>query len=62
MKFLSGFKTVIGFIATAVSVIVPAVKPEMVSGIGDHIVGIVQGASALLLALGIIHKKEKAAK
>lgn len=60
MKFLNGFKTILGTIGTIVSVLVPSVRPDLITGIGDHVVGIVQGASALLLALGLIHKAEKA--
>lgn len=60
MKFLDGWKTVIGLVGTVVTILVPKLDPSLVSGISDHATGIVQGVFGLLTVLGIIHKKEKA--
>lgn len=60
MNFLNGLKTVIGLFGTAITVIVPQVDPSVVSAVGDHAVGIAQGAFGLLTVLGLIHKREKA--
>jgi hypothetical protein len=60
MKFLNGWKTIIGVIGTVATVLVPKLDPAIIPAIGDHAVGLIQGAFGLLTALGIIHKVEKA--
>lgn len=60
MKFLDGFKTIVGLVGTAVTVLLPSVAPEVAASIGDQVVSISQGVFGLLAALGIIHKVEKA--
>lgn len=60
MKFLDGFKTILGLVGMAVSVIVPKVTPDVITAIGDHTVAVAQGVFGLLTVLGIIHKREKA--
>lgn len=68
MKFLNGWKTILGA-AGSVAVIVGGalgknvgVIPGVVqtlSDIGEHINAVILGGSAVLGALGIIHKAEK---
>lgn len=68
MKFLDGYKTILGIIGTVLTVVLPALGknadfvPALISNlqaIGANIPAIAAGASALLMALGIIHKVEK---
>lgn len=59
MKFLDGWKTVIGLVGTVVTILVPKLDPNLVTGIGEHATGIVQGVFGLLAVLGIVHKTEK---
>lgn len=59
MKFLDGWKTIIGLVGTVVTVLVPKLDPSLVAGIGEHATGIVQGVFGLLAVLGVIHKAEK---
>lgn len=59
MKFLNGFKTILGLVGTVVTVLMPKVTPDLVAGVGDHAVAIAQGVFGLLTVLGIIHKVEK---
>lgn len=61
MKFLNGFKTVIGVLGTVVTVVLPKVTPEVVQAVGGAMVQIAEGAFIMLGALGLIHKGEKAA-
>lgn len=62
MKFLNGFKTIIGLVGTVVTVLVPKVTPDIVNAVGDHALAIGQGVFGLLTVLGIIHKAEKKAE
>ena len=59
MKFLDGFKTIIGLVGTALAIVVPHVAPQVQESI-PHVIGIAQGAFGLLTVLGVIHKVEKA--
>lgn len=59
MKFLDGFKTVIGLLGTTVAVVVPQIAPQVQEAM-PHVIGVAQGAFGLLGVLGIIHKVEKA--
>jgi len=59
MKFLNGFKTIIGLAGTVLGVILPKIDSAIITGVGDHVYGIAQGVFGLLLTLGLIHKAEK---
>lgn len=59
MKFLNGFKTVLGLAGTVVTVLAPKFAPTL-NEAAPHAVAVAQGAFGLLLALGVIHKAEKA--
>lgn len=59
MKFLNGFKTVIGVIGSVVLVLAPRVSADVVQAVGDQVYGVAQGIFGLLTILGIIHKVEK---
>lgn len=61
MKFLNGFKTVIGVIGSVVLVLAPRVSADVVQAVGDQAYGVAQGIFGLLTVLGIIHKVEKKA-
>lgn len=61
MKFLNGFKTVIGLVGTVVTVVFPKMAPDVVATVGDGLYGVAQGVFVTLAALGVIHKVEKAA-
>lgn len=60
MKFLNGFKTILGLIGTVVTVVIPAISGDVVAAVGEQVLGIAQGVFGLLAALGVIHKVEKA--
>lgn len=59
MKFLNGFKTVIGVAGTVASLVAPKILP-VITDAAPHAINIAQGAFGLLMVLGIIHKSEKA--
>lgn len=59
MKFLDGFKTVIGLAGSVVLVLAPKVDPNVIATVGDHAYGIAQGVFGLLTIFGAIHKAEK---
>lgn len=59
MKFLNGFKTIIGLVGSVVTVLIPKVTPDIVSAVSDHAVAVAQGVFGLLTVLGVIHKVEK---
>lgn len=61
MKFLNGFKTILGLAGTVVSVLAPRYAPAL-NEAAPHAVAVAQGAFGLLLALGVIHKAEKAGR
>lgn len=61
MKFLDGFKTILGAVGLAISVIAPQAS-DTVANVGPHAVGIAQGVFGLLAVLGVIHKAEKKTK
>lgn len=61
MKFLNGFKTILGLAGTVVSVLAPRYAPAL-NEAAPHAVAVAQGAFGLLLALGVIHKVEKAGR
>jgi hypothetical protein len=60
MKFLDGFKTVLGALGTVALILFPKLNPTMIGEVSEHLYGIVQGAFALLTLFGVIHKIEKA--
>lgn len=60
MKFLDGFKTIIGLVGTVVTVVAPKISPEVVQTVGEQVIGIGQGVFGLLAILGVIHRREKA--
>lgn len=68
MKFLNGWKTLLGILTTAAAVIVPSVGGDasLVPAVSDQVGNIVEHGSALvagigatLTTLGLIHKVEK---
>lgn len=70
MKFLNGYKTVLGIGLTLASVILPAIGKDAsilpaigqtLSDIGDHAATLVTGIGAALTLLGLKHKAEKRA-
>ena len=61
MKFLNGFKTILGLAGTVVSVLAPRYAPAL-NEAAPHAVAVAQGAFGLLLALGVIHRVEKAGR
>jgi len=61
MKFLNGWKTVLGVAGVLGSLILPKVSPGVLGGALDNANNIVLGAFGLLTTLGIIHKVEKRA-
>ncbi len=58
MKFLNGFKTILGAAGMVLTFVAPKIVPAF-SDAAPHAINIAQGAFGLLLALGIIHKSEK---
>lgn len=60
MRFLDGFKTVLGAIGVVVTVVAPKIGPELVEGALGAVNLMATGAFSLLTVLGIIHKVEKA--
>lgn len=58
MKFLNGFKTVLGAAGMVASIVAPKVVPALTDA-APHAINVAQGVFGLLLALGIIHKAEK---
>lgn len=60
MKFLNGFKTLIGVAGLVASTVAPKLLPA-VQAIGEHGLGIIQGAAGILAVLGFAHKAEKRA-
>ena len=66
MKFLNGWKTVLGFVGTGVTLVVasgghPAEIASKVGEIAQHTDAILTGAFGVLGVLGVIHKAEKRA-
>jgi hypothetical protein len=59
MKFLNGFKTIVGVVGSVLTVLIPKLDPSIISGVGDHLFAVAQGVFGLLTVLGIIHKVEK---
>lgn len=59
MKFLNGFKTLIGALGLAVSVVLPNVAPGIVDTVGHSVFQVADGVFGALVALGVIHKAEK---
>lgn len=69
MKFLNGWKTILGTLTTIASVVVPAIVGgdgsivheigEQLGHIGDNISSVVAGAGAVLTLLGLRHRREK---
>jgi hypothetical protein len=60
LKFLNGFKTILGSIGLVVSVVLPHVAGTVAQA-APHAISIAQGAFGLLTLLGLIHKAEKKA-
>lgn len=60
MKFLDGFKTILGTVVLVVGTAIPKIAPAVAAG-AEHAIGIVQGVGGLLAVLGLIHKGEKRA-
>lgn len=58
MKFLDGFKTIIGLIGTVVAVAVPHLAPQ-IQDAAPNVIAVAQGVFGTLLAFGVIHKAEK---
>lgn len=61
MKFLNGFKTILGVTGTVLTILVPKIAP-VVTDAAPHAINIAQGAFGLLTVLGLIHKAEKRAQ
>lgn len=59
MKFLNGFKTYIGLAGMVAAIIAPRLAPQ-INEAAPHVVSIAEGIFGALLALGVIHKVEKA--
>lgn len=59
MQFLNGMKTWIGLAGTVLTVALPRLAP-VITDAAPHAISIAQGVFGLLLALGLIHKREKA--
>lgn len=57
MKFLNGFKTIIGAVGLAVVALADA---SVIVLVPEKARPYITGAAAMLTALGLIHKKEKA--
>lgn len=60
MKFLNGFKSILGAAGMVLTFVAPKVIPVFTDA-APHALNVAQGAFGLLLALGIIHKSEKSA-
>lgn len=60
MRFLDGFKTIIGAVGMVVVTVFPKVAPAVVTGAVEAVTTIATGAFGLLTVLGVIHKVEKA--
>lgn len=60
MKFLNGWKTILGVAGTLGAIVFPHVDPGVLGGALDNANNVVTGAFGLLTVLGIIHKAEKA--
>lgn len=61
MKFLNGFKTVLGAVGMVGAIAFPKLAPTIADA-APHAIGVAQGVFGLLLTLGIIHKAEKSNK
>lgn len=59
MRFLNGWKTVLGVAGTLAGVLLPKVHPDVVSGVLGSADNVVVGAFTMLTLLGVIHKAEK---
>lgn len=69
MRFLNGWKTILGIATTVASVVVPAIVggtggivtevAGQLEHIGDNISSVVAGAGAILTLLGLKHRREK---
>lgn len=62
MKFLNGWKTILGVAGTAATLVFPHVDPGVLGGVLDNANNVVTGAFGLLTLLGVIHKVEKAGR
>lgn len=65
MKFLNGYKTILGIVGTVATVLISSGGNvghigQVVVDASQHVDAILGGAFGLLTVLGIIHKKEKA--
>ncbi len=61
MKFLNGWKTILGVAGTVGALVFPRVDPSILGGALESANNVVTGAFGLLTILGIIHKGEKRA-
>lgn len=59
MKFLDGWKTVLGVAGCVLTVALPRAQPGVIGGILDNANNAVVGVFGLLTVLGIVHKVEK---
>lgn len=59
MKFLDGFKTIIGLVGTVAAVVLPKLAPS-IQAAAPSLIQTAEGVFGTLLALGLIHKAEKA--
>lgn len=62
MKFLDGFKTIIGSVGLLVTVVAPKLDPAIVGAVGQNTVNIATNVFAIITAIGLVHKAVKAAK
>ena len=60
MKFLNGFKTILGALGLVLTVAAPKVAPELIGTTINQVHDIALGVFGLLTTLGIVHKVEKA--
>lgn len=60
MKFLNGWKTVLGIAGSVITIVLPKVDPAVLGGALNDANNVVTGAFGLLTLLGIVHKVEKA--
>lgn len=61
MKFLNGFKTILGAVGMVVTIAAPSLAPA-IGEAAPHAISVAQGVFGLLTVLGIIHKAEKKAQ
>ena len=58
MKFLDGFKTILGGAVLVASVVAPHIA-DVATAVGTGAIQMVQGGAIVLTALGLAHKREK---